>query len=54
MRLNKNLVNLLKELEDRVDEADKKAIKQTLHDVCIPSVISLPESVTRLLLTLLL
>ncbi|KAI4710326.1 hypothetical protein J4E89_004779 [Alternaria sp. Ai002NY15] len=33
MRLNKNLVNLLKELEDRVDEADKKAIKQTLHDV---------------------
>ncbi|KAI4953081.1 hypothetical protein J4E86_006620 [Alternaria arbusti] len=33
MRLNKNLVNLLKELEDRVDEADKKAIKQTLHNV---------------------
>ncbi|KAI4622305.1 hypothetical protein J4E83_005047 [Alternaria metachromatica] len=33
MRLNKNLINLLKELEDRVDESDKKAIKQTLHDV---------------------
>ncbi|KAI4947324.1 hypothetical protein J4E91_006676 [Alternaria rosae] len=33
MRLNKNLVNLLKELEDRVDEADKKTISQTLHDV---------------------
>jgi len=54
MRLNKNLVDLLKELEDRVDEADKKAIGQTLHNVCIPSVISLPASMTRLLLTLLL
>jgi len=52
MRLNKNLINLLKELEDRVDESDKKAIKQTLHDVCIPPMISFPETVTRSLLTL--
>ncbi|KAG9186065.1 hypothetical protein G6011_02621 [Alternaria panax] len=33
MRLNKNLINLLKDLEGRVDEADKKIINQTLHDV---------------------
>jgi hypothetical protein len=33
MRLNKNLVNLLKDLERRVDEADKKVIVQTLRDV---------------------
>jgi hypothetical protein len=38
MRLNKNLINLLKDLEDRVDDEDKKAISQTLHDVGNPSV----------------
>lgn len=53
MRLNKNLVNLLKELEDRVDEADKKTISQTLHDVCIPPLSPFPETVTRSSLTLL-
>ncbi|CAI9629556.1 unnamed protein product [Alternaria burnsii] len=33
MRLNKNLINLLKDLEGRVDEEDRKIINQTLHDV---------------------
>jgi hypothetical protein len=39
MRLNKNLVNLLKDLERRVDEADKKVIVQTLRDVSNPPLI---------------
>ncbi|CAN9448106.1 unnamed protein product [Alternaria alternata] len=33
MRLNKNLLNLLKDLKGRVDEKDRKIINQTLHDV---------------------
>ncbi|CAN9480850.1 unnamed protein product [Alternaria alternata] len=33
MRLNKNLINLLKDLKGRVDEEDRKIISQTLHDV---------------------
>ncbi|KAE8837832.1 hypothetical protein PTNB73_04160 [Pyrenophora teres f. teres] len=33
MRLNQNLVNLLKDLEGRVDEADKKIINEALQDV---------------------
>ncbi|RII19286.1 hypothetical protein CUC08_Gglean001950 [Alternaria sp. MG1] len=33
MRLNKNLLNLLKDLKGRVDEEDRKIINQTLHDV---------------------
>jgi len=40
MRLNENLVNLLKDLEGRVDEADKKVINEALQDVrtpCLPS-----------------
>lgn len=36
MRLNQNLVNLLKDLEGRVDEADKKVINEALKDVRIP------------------
>jgi len=35
MRLNENLVNLLKDLEGRVDEADKKVINEALQDVRI-------------------
>ncbi|RMZ69507.1 fungal specific transcription factor domain-containing [Pyrenophora seminiperda CCB06] len=33
MRLNQTLVNLLKDLEGRVDEADKKVIQEALQDV---------------------
>ncbi|PZD28374.1 fungal specific transcription factor domain containing protein [Pyrenophora tritici-repentis] len=33
MRLNENLVSLLKDLEGRVDEADKKIINEALQDV---------------------
>ena len=36
MRLNQNLVNLLKDLEGRVGEADKKVINEALQDVRIP------------------
>jgi hypothetical protein len=36
MRLNKNLVSLLKDLKGRVDEVDRKIIGQTLHDVSDP------------------
>jgi hypothetical protein len=34
MRLNKNLVDLLRDLGERVDEKDKKMINEALHDVC--------------------
>lgn len=36
MRLNKNLVSLLKDLKGRVDEVDREIISQTLHEVSDP------------------
>jgi hypothetical protein len=42
MRLNKNLLNLLKDLKGRVDEEDRKIINQTLHDVGGPLTIWFP------------
>jgi hypothetical protein len=42
MRLNKNLINLLKDLKGRVDEDDRRIINQTLHDVGDPSIIWFP------------
>ena len=39
MRLNKNLLNLLKDLKGRVDDEDRKIINQTLHDVGGPLII---------------
>ncbi|CAN9148282.1 unnamed protein product [Alternaria alternata] len=42
MRLNKNLLNLLKDLKGRVDEEDRKIINQTLHDVGGPLIIWFP------------
>ena len=35
MRLNQNLVSLLRDLEGRVDEADKRVINQVLQDVSL-------------------
>jgi hypothetical protein len=50
MRLNKNLVDLLRDLEERVDEADKKVINQTLHDVgTFPSLSFLSPAIESLL-----
>lgn len=35
MRLNQNLVSLLRDLEGRVDEADRSAINKVLQDVSL-------------------